>query len=456
MEPITLCSMVQTAALIHYYSPSFLPGRGMPATDLRRLAAGISRPKESLNSLRQHSLLTLHLLILLAAELLAVEDGFWVCTPQLFSWLTANYQEQLERLAAAWAAESSRQAAFERVKLAALATIERVAFAQQQLDRLLLQPEPAWQTATWLADDETESGWRLQLPAFLPPEIHFHLLQMGEWQADRTVRVTDVTMGKAWRQGYNLTFVRYLLRAATNEPLSAAQGETLLAWYGSADRYQLRTVKLLSTRQPQEMADILGNARLRQHVGEQIGPRHAIVSPEMEAPLRRWLEKKGFPLHATLKTHEESPWDDMAGYAWLGMRALTLLKSVSPHTPGPPARMWEELQAALTPLQQTAVTQAAEAIMEDVRQAIRGKDAFLPAMTAVPEEWLEIIRRTIAAEGALDTVYQSLGEQVPRFRRLQPLWLEQRGALYYLHAYCYRTERELVFRVDRFEEMYEV
>ncbi|GAB4159178.1 MAG: hypothetical protein Fur0021_29760 [Candidatus Promineifilaceae bacterium] len=405
--------------------------------------------------MRQHSLLTLHLLILLAAELLAVEDGFWVCTPQFFAWLTASYQEQLERLAAAWATDSSRQAAFERAKLAALATIERVAFAQQQLDRLLLQPEPAWQTATWLGDDGIEGGWRLQLPAFLLPEILFHLLQMGEWQPDRIIRVTGVTMGKAWQQGYNLTFVRYLLRAATNEPLSAAQGETLLAWYGRADRYQLRTVKLLSTRQPQEMADILGNARLRQYVSEQIGPRHAIVSPEMEAPLRRWVEKKGFPLHTATKTREEMAWDDMAGYAWLGMRVLTLLKAVSPHMPGPPARMWEELQAALTPLQQTAVAQAAEAIMEDVREAIRGKDAFLPATTAVPEEWLEIIRRAIESEGVLNTVYQSLGEQVPRFRCLQPLWLEQRGALYYLHAYCYRTERELVFRVDRFTEIYE-
>ncbi|MCB0010031.1 MAG: WYL domain-containing protein, partial [Anaerolineales bacterium] len=36
-------------------------------------------------------------------------------------------------------------------------------------------------------------------------------------------------------------------------------------------------------------------------------------------------------------------------------------------------------------------------------------------------------------------------------RRVQPLRLEKRGALYYLYAYCYRVEENRTFRLDRIE-----
>jgi predicted DNA-binding transcriptional regulator YafY len=38
---------------------------------------------------------------------------------------------------------------------------------------------------------------------------------------------------------------------------------------------------------------------------------------------------------------------------------------------------------------------------------------------------------------------------VPRRRTVQPLWLEQRGNLHYLHGYCYLAEADRVFRLDR-------
>lgn len=54
-------------------------------------------------------------------------------------------------------------------------------------------------------------------------------------------------------------------------------------------------------------------------------------------------------------------------WAWLGIHVLSRLKTVSSNVPAPPAKLWEDRQAALTPLQQTTATLAAEAVMNDLR-----------------------------------------------------------------------------------------
>ncbi|MCA9990462.1 MAG: WYL domain-containing protein, partial [Anaerolineales bacterium] len=59
------------------------------------------------------------------------------------------------------------------------------------------------------------------------------------------------------------------------------------------------------------------------------------------------------------------------------------------------------------------------------------------------------VQAAIAQEQQLEICYQALGEAVPRMRRIAPYYLEQRGQLYYLHAYCYLAEEARVFRLDR-------
>jgi predicted DNA-binding transcriptional regulator YafY len=46
-----------------------------------------------------------------------------------------------------------------------------------------------------------------------------------------------------------------------------------------------------------------------------------------------------------------------------------------------------------------------------------------------------------------------LGELKASYRQVQPLRLEKRGSLYYLHAYCYRAETNLTFRMDRIQHL---
>ena len=41
------------------------------------------------------------------------------------------------------------------------------------------------------------------------------------------------------------------------------------------------------------------------------------------------------------------------------------------------------------------------------------------------------------------------GEAAPKQHEVEPYWLERRDQLAYLHAYSYRAEAELTFRLDR-------
>ena len=75
----------------------------------------------------------------------------------------------------------------------------------------------------------------------------------------------------------------------------------------------------------------------------------------------------------------------------------------------------------------------------------------LEEMPANPA-WLAMIETVLAAGGCLEIVYQPPAERRPHVRLVQPLRLEQRGGLYYLHAYCYLAEANRVFRLDRLQD----
>jgi hypothetical protein len=286
------------------------------------------------------------------------------------------------------------------------------------------------------------------------PKTWFYLLQIGEWDLQQTVCLTPLTIAQAKQRGYGPNFIEHQLVEATQQLLSSAQREQLLTWYLAADNYEVQAVYLFSSAQPDQLADIMKIQRLSRHIHQQISPRHAIVSPRLIQPLQRWLAKQNKFLQAPpLQNEATGNTRQDSAYTWLGLKLLVALKAFLALPIPSPHSLLDEVSAAISPEEQTELGFMVENVMQELKLAIRGKDIFLPALTAVPPQVLEKIQQAITAESALTIAYQALGDMKASFRRIQPMRLAQRGSLYYLYAYCYRTETNLTFRLDRIQQI---
>lgn len=466
-------AVTRTAALVlaylHRYPVTVLPGRGMAAVHLRQLAHWIGQPSPRLRSIRAHPLLAGHLVLLRAAGLLSQKGGRWTCSPPVFAWLKADAVDQITLLLEGSTSTEKWETAARELALQEIAAIDVAVYLQQSLtrereesqlteaNRLSKQAKdsrfPSIAYAAWLPDPSPEE-WRLRVPDTLSIEETFHLLQLGHWQPGHAVHCTPLSIGEAVQRGYSQPTIESLLARATGQPLPEARRQQLAEWLKRLDAYRLYPVYLLSAAQPEQLAEIAANRRLRRRFQYQIASRHAVVSPRLVAPLRRWLRQKNFLLNAPEDPAEaESPTPD-AAYAWLGLRLLAGLADFVELPLSLPDAALESFAAQLDPQQQAELDAAAHHLLQGLREVIRGRDAFFPALAPPDDNWLDQIGRAIMAESRLEIEYQSPADYQPRYRSIQPLRLERQGELYYLHAYCYRAEANLVFRLDRISRLW--
>ncbi len=195
------------------------------------------------------------------------------------------------------------------------------------------------------------------------------------------------------------------------------------------------------------MAAICENVRLRHRIHSQLSPRHAAVSPEIINTLQKWLHKQQYSLKKSslnLDAQDFSP----TAWHWLGIRLMAALGQIMPLPTSIPKTIQSKMPN-IPPEQQTELDYFVNTMMDNLQEAIRGRDAFFPSRQSVPAEWVQTVRRAINAEATLEIVYQPLGGIKPSQRRIQPLRLEERGDLFYIYAYCFRAEMNLTFRLDR-------
>lgn len=479
LTPYTLTLVL---AYLHHYTCKFLPGRALPMTHLRNLAAWLGAPDANLRTARRHPTLAIHLALAHTAGLVDTESGLWVCLPSLFTWLGKDHLAQSNDLLAAWQDEIARQSILERLNLRDALPIDTQVYWQQRLERQKTETPPPTGLARWLTNDN-EDQWLLDLPhwpvaqtgptqskreaagrgaespATLLPRTLFHLLQLGEWMPGRPLAITPISLANAAHRGYAApTTVEGILAAATGQPLSDAQNKRLLDWFERQGAVRLRPVYLLSTRQPEQMATIAANRRLRNRFRRQLSPRQAIVSPRLAGSLQRWLAKQGIPLTLSPELDpqrdldQEIDWNPHPAYLWLGLRLIASLEELIPTAISLPYSALEAVEAQLTPTQKEDLDLIAEQLLENIQAAIRGQDAFFPAAKPADSQLLAAIQQAMIEERLLEIAYQALGDSRASRRQVEPLRLERRGELYYLHAYCYRAEANRVFRLDRIHD----
>lgn len=458
LTPTTLTFVL---AYLQYYTPECLPkGRFISATHLRGLAAWIGKPAPQLRSLRQHPALAAHITLLHTMGYLKHASQKLIPQPNCSTWLHLPYLYSLGTLVEALTSPLWTEN-IDKLNLADTLTEDISVYLQQSLTRQMETASPAtpYEPIRWLLSDsapeKTVCQWQIYLPANLPHWLHFDLRQLGTWSPDQPLLCTPFTMATAVLHGYSVEIIQWILESAAQVPLPLDKQTQLRQWCHRAHTYQIRTVHLLSTSQPVHLSSLMRHKQLRQAAISQIAPRHLIVKEEMVERLSNWLQIHGYPLchHDSLTTNQKTTNLTEYQWQWLCAKVLIDMGKLLPLPCPPPHALLELASQYLTPTEITNLEATAATIQERLHQAIVGLDAFFPAQTSPPLHILNQIHQAIEQENLLTITYQALSEHQPSCRQIQPLRLEQRGQLYYLHAYCYRAETNLTFRLDRIKEI---
>ena len=451
---LTPTSLTIVLAYFQYYTPKCLPrGRYIAATHLRNLALWIGRPSPDLLSLRRHPALATHIALLQAMDFLNNTGDKILPQPPVMQWLHLPPEETIQSLLDILVSPKW-PSTLKGSKLDNIVTEDITVYLQQSLTRQLVTASSvAYKPIRWL---ETTSGqWVLDISVELPNWQQFDLRQLGHWSPGKPLVCTPLTIATATLRGYSPDAIQWLLENAHQEPLSIERQTQLQQWCRRANTYQIRTVRLLTTAQPAQTTQMMRYKRLRQAAIKQIAPRHIIVKDEMVEKLTTWLKKQGYPLdhdppqvntvnHTTLTNLQ---------WQWLGVRVLIDLSTLLPLPYPAPHGFLEIVSQHLSETERTNLEATATAILDGLRQAIHGRDAFFPAHSPVTSESINRIQQAIERETPLAIYYQSLAEREPTYRQIQPLRLEKRGQLAYLTAYCLRAEATRTFRLDRIKQI---
>lgn len=438
-------SITLVLAYFQHYNCKFIRSRCLHAEHLRRLTAWQGYPDPRLRTARQHPLLADHLVAVVAAGLADVAAGIWLCTTRVPAWLQLPRQQQEQRLA-----ELRRDN--ERLHAAA-ATLgwSNWQIARQSVlsfDHSATAGSAAHERhngqAAWLSEEAShEAAWRLRVPDDLAPALLFELLQLGEWQPAGELRITPAAVMTC---GYGPQRVEEVLCRSTGAGLAGWRCAQLLAWYLNRERVRLRHLAVLETRQPKELQAIMADGWLRRFVIEQISPRHAFVKQGIARPLAKRLGQHGIVMQedgAGSGAPRALAADDAA---WIGLKVLAELGRIVP-LPLPAVR--SERYAGLIGEKEAELGAVVDTIVAAILQAIRGHDAFFPALEGPVPELMAAFETAVVEGHQLDITYQGVADRLPRLRQVLPLRVWTRGNLVYVDVYCLLSEANRTLRLDR-------
>ena len=449
---LTRQSIAHILAYCHYYTPKLLSSRGRLAPrHLRHLANRIGLACPDMRSLRQHLPLAAHFVLLKELSFITIHGSHLLTTPIALLWLQKEEHEQWKILWKALLDIEKWQDSCESLNLAESLPIEYPQFLRQTILRQENKPKRDVNKAVWQVTC-LEDCWQLCLPEDLEPRYLFDLLQWGQWEGDNLWQADAWTIGKASQHGYGEWEIVRLLEIVTGKPLSGKRMRQLQAWLNQATAFTVRTIQLLEARQPEQLAQIRKKRKFRPFIWQQLSPRHLSISGDLTPYLKRWLTRQKIPLNQIDAVSSPLPFSDY-GYHWLGLRLLIGLGQLIPLPCKPPHIALELVATNLTSSQLTDLDEVAKKILAELEKAIRGTDAFLPGLRLLDEEIMDRLVMAIKQEKGIDIWYQGLVDPAPIKRHVQPLWLEEQGALVYLHAFCYLVEAERVFRLDRIDKL---
>lgn len=439
MVPITIESVTRFLAYLHLHGCPVLGGRRLfRPTDWRGLGRWLA-------VVEGEPYLAFHLFLVRVAGFVSDKSGYWQVSPAGFEWLNKESKGQWAALIKPLLRQEIWQ---EGVKgLEAVISADLVMYHRQQLVRQSQEGAVPNGVVVWVEWHETE--WQLLLPAEITARSLFHLLQLGELRTASLLVCNPFTVGRATQRGYSEPTIRALLNRVTGDGVPKEVEQQLTAWVRQSNQYEGRLVYLLSCRQAEGMSRLLAQPRFRRWVVEVISPRQVIIQGRSVELVRRRLATEGYYLKGLERVEHHWPGKVDPAYNWLGLRVLAGLGELLELAGRVP---WINLELAMKALDKSLLAELegmAAAILAGLKDSIRGRDVFVPAGRRVDKELVAIIETGIATEQTMVIAYQSLVDNQPHERQVFPLWLEYRGELGYLHAYCHLAEEERIFRLDR-------
>lgn len=425
----------------------------MAPSHLRTLSEWIGMCLPQLQTLTNQPVLSLHLYFLVNARLLRLTPQAINLTPDVTNWLHRSPEKRVECLVTSIrnvpVCPSIVHAFPENIGLTEAYIRRAIDGLEQQRKE---EPELV-KPAHWLSSSDRER-WILTIPDSLPDWLLFDLLQLGSYHPDTGLELTPLSIASLYASFYGFDQIRWLLEMALQNELEVERQKQLHCWLRKGKGYQL-TGFLLTTDLPEQLAMLLQNRRLRTCILRQLGPRHALVVPESLPRLQRWLAKKGYPLAGYAEYKEQAVTVDTQ-YQWLGLQLLIQLQKKLRLPYPPPHEQLARLSQNFPPEILGHLQIMAQQINRDLEEIGQQQDAYFPALCSPSPQLLIGIQQAIALEKPVTIYYQVRGDVEPKRHQIEPLWLEQRDQLYYLHAYSYRAEAQLTFRLDRIQTLEEV
>ena len=423
-----------------YQHPTQLTKRQqLPTKILRTLAEHINVPSPHLTKLHHHQRVTAHLILLYAAGWLHTIGSTVSLTPQAWEWLWCNPNEQCLHLLHIARRQSSWSNAVQHWKIDAHQSLICQAFVEQALVRLN-EKAPVPTIPVKIQPESTSPQWVVTSADHYPMLTYFQLYQFTQWKNWAQQKLTPLSIGYAAHNEITLDQIIETLETATTASLPPTLKRLLTQWHANANSYQLNPVYLLTTQRQAQLDQLLQRRQLRTQTYKRIGPRHVVVSSKIERPLRRWLHKQGIPLATT---RPAVPTVDQTYLAKLVLAGVGRILSLSglPHHVSPPE--------GDTPHQIVEAEQRASQILSDLRRTIAGFDQTPVKETVAVEALINWLDDAIETAQPIQIHYQGLTDEKPRWRTVEPEWIETRNQLTYLHAFCHVADDERVFRVDR-------
>lgn len=446
-------SLMLILAYLHNYTPKRLADcRLLAPKHLRFLAQLINHPDDKIRSIRQHQKLASYLTMLHSAKFIQVAGKIITVQPTINTWFHAEPQTQLRQLRQLLEDENKWSQSIQQLHLQDIITPDvlchlKQSMVNQQCALLNIDKEAIYQPAVWQKARKTDA-WLLRIPSHLPLWLQFDLRQLGDWICETEVTFTPLTIATAVQRGYGRQTIQWLLETATQKPLPEAKSIQLHQWSQRAHTYQLRTAHLLSTAQSTHLAELLRRKQFRHAVIEQISSRHAIVQHTIIPQLENYLAKHSYPLSNNHKPINP-PLETEAGSSWLALAILVKLGQLIPLPFPPPHSLLTQIESTLDPAQKTELEALANHFVQSIRDALHGRDTFLPANQSPAPQLLQQIEHAIFNQKTLSITYRALNALEPKEHLIEPHYLEKQGNLYYLHAYSSRAETNLTFRLDR-------
>ncbi|MEP7289196.1 MAG: WYL domain-containing protein [Chloroflexota bacterium] len=295
---------------------------------------------------------------------------------------------------------------------------------------------------------------RVVLPIF--PRLR-SLVELSAWatyeQGD--LCIDQQAVARALDANQTTIQIATLLHQLTGEPLPDSVFARLQGWEKRQRRLALEPLMVLSSPQPELLAELLADRSLRPLFDGTLSAHHVAVKPHQAEVLSRRLRRRGHSMtdrrqKAAPPTKLSDP--DLAAQLWLAARIYQALSGLIALPATLPGSVLESLKAHIPETGFNQLAQSAENAIDAIRRA--ATDGWSGLLTPIQQENADSIRAAIeqayAKQSAIMIDYFSPAQGVTSRRTIEPLLpIVDRGDFAYVEAWCQEAEAERTFRLDR-------